>query len=74
MFKARDSLHNVKVSNKVAHVDIIAAWDFLKSFEKLLMKVNIKLNKFLMWMRQDSTWRVCQTEVTSVRRKVDARL
>ena len=74
MFKARDSLQNVKTSDKVAHVDIIAAWDFLKSFEKLLMKVNIKLSKFLMWRRQDSTGRVCQTEVTSVRRNVDARL
>ena len=43
--------------------------NFLKCFEKLLMKAHIYQSRFLMWIRQDCTGRGCQTKVTSERRK-----
>uniref|UniRef100_A0A8D2KY08 HTH CENPB-type domain-containing protein n=1 Tax=Varanus komodoensis TaxID=61221 RepID=A0A8D2KY08_VARKO len=68
-FKTRTNLHNVKVSGEAVTVGTATAENFLKCFEKLLMKAHIFLSRFLMWMRQDCTGRECQTEVTSVRRK-----
>ena len=41
--------------------------NFLKRFEKLLMKVHIYPSRFLKWMTHDCTGRGCQTKVTSVK-------
>lgn len=58
-----------KVSSKEENADMMAAQEFLKCFEKLLIKVCIYPSMFLMRMRQNCTGRKCQTKVTPAWRK-----
>ena len=67
-FKARANLHNIKVTRQSL------SGNFLKYFRELLLKTHVYPSRFLIWIRQGCTGRGRQPEVTSVRRKVDARL
>lgn len=67
--KAWAKLHKLKVSSKEENADMMAAQEFLKCFEKLLIKVCIYPSMFLMRMRQNCTGRKCQTKVTPAWRK-----
>jgi len=46
-FKNRVNLYNVKVSNKAASADMVAAQEFPEHLKKLLMKMYIYPSRFL---------------------------
>ncbi|XP_045137247.1 tigger transposable element-derived protein 1-like [Portunus trituberculatus] len=64
-FKARNNLHDVKVSGEAASADVKAAEEFPGKLTEIICQEATHHNRFSTWMKLASTGKKCLTEPTS---------